>query len=265
MATTTELNYPTSYNRELILDLTLEAFSVYEFDHEDVDPDAPRVHAYIPVGKEVKEDTEQPVLDNNGVPVTDGGGNPVTVTVKVSGNRTTESRRETFKFLTTQGTNITISEYKDFDFVDWASHTSGGFNFDSFALSGYNISDDFMRKKQAIYLVVMCDRTEFTYIADGSDVVLARQSSCLVQSRWDFNIEPDQGKWGTQFQAYRLYLPQPASPAIGDDFSYGPRVITTKNKLRGSGDSLSVHFQSSPGKDLKLLGWGILGYKVDEP
>jgi hypothetical protein len=265
MATTTELNYQTSYNRELILDLTLEAFSVYSFDHDDEDADAPKVHAYIPVGKEIKTDAEDVVLDNSGNIVVDGSGNNVTVTVKTSSNRTTDSRRESFKFLTTQGTSITISEYRDYTFTDWVSYDGTGFDFSSYALSGYNISDDFMRKKQAIYIIVHSERTEYWYTLSGADVVLARQSSCLVQAQWDFNISADQGKWGTQFEAYRLMLPQPASPSAGDNFDYGPRVITTKNKLRGSGDALSILFQSSTGKDMKLLGWGLLGYKVDNP
>ena len=265
MTTTTELNYQTSYNRELILDLTLEAFSVYSFDHESEDAAAPKVHAYIPIGKEVFTEVEDTVLDEDGVAVTDSGGTPVTVMVKVSSNRTADSRREAFKFLTTQGTNITISEYKDYTFTDWVSYDGAGFDFSSYALSGYNISDDFMRKKQAIYIIVHSERTEYWYTLSGADVVLARQSSCLVQAQWDFNISADQGKWGTQFEAYRLMLPQPSAPSAGDNFDYGPRVITTKNKLRGSGDALSILFQSSTGKDMKLLGWGLLGYKVDNP
>lgn len=265
MATTTELNYPTSYNRELILDLTLQAFSVYNFDHEDEDADAPRLHDYVPVGKTVKETVQAQVLDNDGNTVVDGSGNAVTVDAQITSNRTADSRKETFKFLTTSGTSITLSEFRDYDFVDYASHDGTGFDFDVYALTGYNISEDFLRKKQAIYLITLFDRTEGNYTIVNGSVALNRQSSCLVQSQWDFNNSADQGKWGTQFEAYRLFLPQPASPSAGDLFNYGPRVIKTKNKLRGSGDALSILFRASPGKDMKLLGWGILGYKVDEP
>ena len=265
MATTTELNYPNSYNRELILDLTLQAFSLYTFDYEDEDASAPRVHAYMPVGKTVKETELAQLITADGDTLVDASGNTICVNVTITSNRTRESRREGFKFLTTQGTNITLSEYKDFTFFDWVSYDGTGFASESYILTGYNISQDFLRKKQAIYLVVMCDRTEFSYGLTGGEVVLTRPSSCLVQAQWDFNISADQGKWGTQFQAYRLTLPQPTSPATGDDFNYGPRVIKTKNKLRGSGDALSILFTAEEGKDMKLLGWGIEGYKVDAP
>ena len=265
MATTTELNYPNSYNRELILDLTLQAFSVYSFDYEDEDASAPKVHAYMPIGKSIKETELTQILASNGDTIVDSSGNAVCINATITSNRTRESRRESFKFLTTQGVSITLSEYKDFTFTDWVSYDGTGFDSSAYLLTGYNISQDFLRKKQAVYLVVMCDRTEGSYTLDGSDVVLSRQSSCLVQAQWDFNNSADQGKWGTQFQAYRLYLPQPASPSTGDLFNYGPRVIRTKNKLRGSGDALSILFTASPGKDMKLLGWGIDGYKVDAP
>jgi len=261
----TELDYPSSFNRELVLDLTLQAFYIYEFDHSDEDEDAPRIHDYIPISKTVKETTTTAVLDSSGNPIVDGSGNAVTVDTQITVNRTRESRRESFKFLTTQDVNITISEYKDFDFIDWVSYDGAGFDYDSLLVTGHDISNDFMRKKQAIYLLVFCQRTEAIYSLVGGNVLPVRPSSCLVQSRWEWNNSAAQGKWGTQFEAYRLFLPQAASPSSGDIFDYGHSVIETKNKLRGSGKSLSLYFQSSPGKDMILLGWGLLGYKGDEP
>lgn len=262
--TTTEQNYPNSFNREVILDLTLQAFYVYDMRHLE-DSSAPRIHDYIPVPKTVKSDVVVNVLDNNGVEVVDGSGDNVTVTKKVTSNRTRERRREKFKYLVTQDNNITIAEYKDYDFIDWKSYDGTGFDFDSYLVTGFNLSGDMMRKKQAIYLLVYCERTETIYGIVNSNVTPVRPSSCLVQAQWDFNTSAAQGKWGTQFEAYKLLLPQEAAPSSGDAFDYGPRVIKTKNKLRGSGDALSLYFKSSAGKDMKLLGWGLLGYKVDNP
>lgn len=258
---TTELSFPNSYNRELILDLTLQAFSVYDFDYTG----APRLHDYVPVPKTVKTDETTEVLDQNGVVVTDAAGADVTVVVKVSSNRTQDRRKENFKYLTTSGASLTLSEYRDYSFTDFISVDSVGFDFDSYLITGHDFSQDFMRKKQAIYLVVLCKRTETKYTLVDGAVALARQSSCIVQARWEWHDTDVQGKFGTGFEAYRFLLPQPSAPASGDDFTYGATVITTKNKLRGSGDALSLLFKSSTGKDLKLLGWGILGYKVDEP
>jgi len=264
MTTTTELNYPNSFNRELILDLSLEAFSIYNFDHTDEVADAPRVHDYIPISKIQYDTVLDSVLDEAGAEVTDASGNVVTVSTKVTTNRSRDSRMENFKFLATSDIAIGIAEYRDYAFSDWEVYREGGFNYDSYLITGYDLGGDMLRKKQAVYLLVMNERTETVYTIGASGVELARPSSCLVQAQWDYNVTNVQGKWGRQFQAYRFLLPQPAAPASGDAFDYGPRVITTKNKLRGSGDSLSLYFQSSAGKDMKLLGWGIDGYKVAE-
>ena len=261
----TETNYPTSYNRELVLDLTLGAFYVYDFGHEDEDASAPRIHDYIPIGKLVKEAVELTVLDDDGDTVVDGSGNTVTVDGFITTNRTAETRREKFKFLCTQGTDITLAEYKDWDFTDWVSYDGTGFDFTSYLTTGRDLGGDMMRRKQAIYLVVYCERTEQIYNLVSGTVTPIRPSSCLITPRWDFAVTDAQGKIGSQFQAYRLFLPKATSPSSGDTFDYGPDVVITKNKLRGRGRALSLRFLAESGKDMILLGWGILGYRNDEP
>ena len=260
--TTTENNYPNSFNRELVLDLTLQAFYVYNFEHPS-DDSIPRIHDYIPISKTIKEAATLDVTVD-GVVVTDSGS-PVTVESLITSNRTRDRRRHTFKYLVSQGTDVTIAEYKDYEFLDWVSYDGTGFDAAAHLFTGYDLSGDLMRKKQAIYIIVHSKRTEELYGLVGSSVELLRQSSCLVQAQWGFNNSLAQGKWGTQFEAYRLFLPQVAAPSSGDAFDYGPKVITTKNKLRGSGDALSLYFQSTAGKDMQILGWGLLGTKVDAP
>lgn len=261
----TEIEYPTTYNRELVFDLTLGAFFMYDFGHEEEDANAPRLHDHVPISKIVKTRVQAGVLDSNGDVVVDSNNN-VTTQELITENRSRESRRESFKFLVTQGTYITLAEFKDYDFKDYRSYVIGGFDFDSFLLTGYDIGGDFMRHKQAIYLLVMCSRTEtiWSEITSG-EIIPYRPSSCKVRARWGWHNSDAQGKWGNEFQAYRLFLPKATSPSSGDTFDYGPTVIETKNKLRGRGKALSLYFNSESGKDLILLGWGILGYKNDEP
>ena len=265
MATTTEINDANVYNREMVLDLTLSAFYLYDMSHLD-DVGSPKIHDYVPVPKSVISTTQDLVLDSLGATVTDIAGAFVTSGRQTTANRNRDLRFENFKFLTTNGTNFTLTEYNDYTFKDFTSLWGTALDFDSFLITGQDISEDFLRKKQAIYLVVHCERSETVYtLVTGGATELARQSSCLVQAHWDFNNTDDQGKWGTQFEAYRFNLPVPTAPASGDAFDYGPTTIVTKNKLRGSGDALSLQFRSTSGKDLKIIGWGILGYKVNEP
>lgn len=257
----TEIDYATTYNRELILDLTLEAFSVYDFSHLD----APKVHDYVQLSGYYLSSETVNVTDNTGNLVVDGTGAQVTHEAQVSNARTTDPRKEAFKYLVTSGTNATLAEYKDYSFTDWISNDGVGYSFDSYLITGYNLSGDMARKKHVTYLQIFCKRTEEYYTLVAGSVVLARQSSCNVQSQWSWNNSTAQGKWGRVFQAYRFLRPVPSAPASGDYFDYGETLIVTKNKLRGEGKALSLYIYSTPHKDLKLEGWNLLTTINGEP
>ena len=90
----------------------------------------------------------------------------------------------------------------------------------------------------------------------GGQLEATNPSSCLVQAQWDFANSGAGGKYGTQFQAYRLnrlFIPT----GTADPFDYGTGVVTTKSKLRGSGKAISLRFDTEPSKDLFILGWAM--------
>ena len=202
--TTSEVSYPNSYNRELILDLTLEAWSVYDMDHDGM----PRIHDYVSIPAYTLTTTTVNVTDSLGVIVTTAAAANVTIDIQTSVTRTTDPRQENFKFLVSSisGSNLKISlaEYRDYSFTDWVSFDGTGVDFSSYLITGYNLAGDMARQKQVIYLQIFCKRTETVYTLDGASVVLARQSSCYVQSQWNWCEDNTQGKWGTAFQAYRF-------------------------------------------------------------
>lgn len=250
----TELSSYDSFNRELILDLTLGAFSIYDIAHNN--NQAIRDYIEVPAFYLKREDV---VLYRGNDVVTDGSGVPLVITGAVSTvNRHTDNRAERFKFLVTSGTDISLAEYRDYRFVDWYSIDGVGLPFNSYLLTGYTFTEDLLRNKQTIYLKLFFERTEDVYTIDSlGNVVLAHQSGCKVQAHWNWNNSVAQGKWGVPFQGYRLLKNQPTSPVEGDTFDYGEKVIVTKNKLRGRGHCLSLLFVPECGKDTKLLGWGL--------
>lgn len=251
-----------AFNRELILDLTLGAFSIYDIAHTGDQ----LIRDYVDVPPFYLTRSEVQLYRGND-PVTDGSGNPVTISGYVSTvNRQTDNRRERFKFLITAGNKISLAEYKDYRFVDWFSIDGVGLPYNTYLLTGYELSQDMLRQKQSIYLKIFFERTEDVYTLDSDgNVVLAHQSGCKVQSHWNWNNSAAQGKWGIPFQGYRLLRTQPANPSAGDTFDYGERVIVTKNKLRGRGHCLSLLFVPECGKDTKLLGWALENTKNDFP
>lgn len=242
----------TSFNRELILDTQLQAFYLHSISSTGAD--SPYIAGYITSPTFTVSVSLEPVAVN-GVNVTVAGEN-VTVGVPLP-----TSRQENVKYLTmlpTSGSNMkfTFSEYKYTKFMDWFSYNGIGVDYLSYLVTGYESLQDTQRNKAVNYITFHFMRTEDGFDLLNGEIILANQSSCKVQSRWEWTNSASGGRWGTEFQAYRYklnYIPS----SVSDPLDYSYRVITTKNKLRGSGKVLSMYLHSETGKDMYLLGWGV--------
>ncbi len=126
----------------------------------------------------------------------------------------------------------------------------------AFIQTGYLNANDSARQKQGTYIVPSFIRTEDGFTDDGGgNLTPTNESSCIISAYWDY-AEDDSPKINSPFEAYRytrLYIPEDAS----DTFNYGQSVITTKNRLTGRGRALSLRFETSEGKDCRLLGWNL--------
>jgi hypothetical protein len=156
------------------------------------------------------------------------------------------------------GTNskITFASYRNTSFYDWVSSDGTGVDFTSYLVTGYELLGDTMRNKQVTYLDMHFLRTETGFVLDGDNLVLENPSGGTYQTRWEFSDSTNSGRWSSSYPAYRFrrnYIPSGA----GDTFDYGFEVITTKNKVRGHGNALSLYIASESQKDMQLLGWAI--------
>lgn len=250
-------NYINNYNKELILDLTLQAFYLNSFS--SLTTNSPYIADYIEIpGYSVSNEDSTVLVATDEVLVT--SGDSVIVTGDVIASRSSQ-----FSFLTITGTSFTVSKFTNKSFTDWETAGSGtGANYLSYLVTGYELFGDIMRDKQIPYVFFYFNRTEDGFTDVGSALTLDNPSSCLVQAQWNWANSANSGKWGNQFQAYRLlrnYIPTGAS----DTFDYGDAVIVTKNKLRGSGKTISLKIQSEAGKDMQILGWGVTATATSKP
>ena len=241
-----ETNYVNKYTKELIYDLTLEAW--YKNELSSLASNSPYVADYVPIpGYSVTTVTETVLAGATPVHHSSSGGVIVTSTVPVS-------RSSQFSFLTIRATSFTLSKYSDNTFMDWKTADGTGVTFSSYLVTGYELFGDIMRQKQIPYLFMYLQQTENSFSSSGSDFILDNQSSCYVQSQWNWANSAASGNWGTAFQAYRiLRLPTPTGAGAWDS---GNSMVVTKNKLRGSGKTLSLKIYSETKKDMRLLGWG---------
>jgi len=246
------LTYVNRYNKELILDISLGAFYINKIPSSTT---TPSICAYVSIPNYLSvDDVTNIVVGADNVVV---GSDDVTITKSVRSRGTSATKYLTIR----QGTSdveFSLSEYRNSDFLDWYTEDSVGVDADAYLEAGYLTGGDSQREKAAKYLIVHCKRTETGYEVDGSgNIVFNNPSSCLVQGRWDFTDSTNSGKWSDQFEAYRLnklYIPSGA----GDPFDYGYDIVTSKSKLRGDGRALRIKFNSSPGKDFYVYGWGLM-------
>jgi len=246
-ASYSETNYVNKYNKELVYDLTLKAFSLFTIG--ELASNSPYVSDYIEIPNFISNEEATNVLVNTDEVLV--SLDEVIVNVDIEADRNSQ-----FSYLTLVGTNWTISKANNTTFKDWVTENATGVNYVSYLITGYEYYGDLLKRKQVPYIQFYFERTEDGYTLSGSDLVLNNQSSCLVQSQWNWSDSANSGKWGSQFQAYRLlrnYIPANAS----DPFDYGDKIIITKNKLRGSGKVLSLYITSEEGKDMKLQGWAM--------
>lgn len=244
----TETSNVNHYNRQLNLDLTLQAF--YKFSISPLATNSPSVVDFV--------DIPSHAVTPNNVDVYSGSDAVLSVADQVIVPLSSEiARTEKYSFLVFRGTSFTLGQYKDTSFMDWKTADTVGINYSSYLITGYEVFGDIMRTKMSPYIFCYLTRTEDGFTTSGSELIADNQSSCLVQAQWNWTNSATSNKWGTQFQAYR-YLRAYVPTGPSDTYDTGDSIIVTKNKLRGSGKALSLKIQSEQGKDMKLLGWGVI-------
>jgi hypothetical protein len=240
------------YNKELIFDAVLQAF--YPNSVSDLDTDSPYIAGYISTPNFLSSSFTQNVVHNGTQVQVDGEDVVITDTFRTRGASVTKYL--TVKPSTSGNYKFTFAQYSNPDFLDWYSDDNTGADFTSYLETGYDLFDTTLVYKQVPYILFHFKRTETGFESLDGGLAPVNPSSCLVQARWDFANHSNSGKYGTQFQAYRLkrnYIPS----GISDNFDYGHSVITTKSKLRGRGRALSLYISSESSKDMYLLGWAV--------
>jgi hypothetical protein len=198
-------------------------------------------------------DSQNPVVVEGGAVISAG-----TEEVVIPRKDVRNARREVH-YLTMASTfpcQITFSSYRDEQFLDWQSAIAGGVDAEAFFLTGYTPAGENLSRKQVNYLTLYMRRTETGFAEEGLDFVPKNPSSCLVQAQWNWTNSPASNRWGKEKQMYRykrFYMPANSA----DGYDTGDSLIITKNKLRGQGKTVSLLFKSEPGKDCRIVGWGM--------
>ena len=136
-------------------------------------------------------------------------------------------------------------------FKDWYTFNTAGVEQPSYFITGYNMGGNGpARAMSGQYLTVFMKRTETSFDSNTNPL---NQSSCKMQSRWDFTDNSYPGKWAAEVEVYRQLRPYFTDP--GSTFDDGYPLVISKNKLRGRGKAVQFKFTAQAGKDMKIVGW----------
>ncbi len=251
-------------NKELTLDLDLQAFYTHEYG--EVDDSTPKVLAGLEIPPTTLTSTTTDVYyDDDGT----------TESVYYYDEDAEEDEQVTYTYSSTSSTTYdsfyltiidqegesplcTFSKYRDTDWMDWSSYDGTGVDAAAYVITGWSGQGDNQRRKQLPYLTFYMEATETGYETDDNgDLALVNSSSCFVQTRWDWAGSSKANKWGSEKQMYRRnrhYMPEDVS----EDFDDGYDLVVTKNRLRGRGRSLGLKMSSEEGYDCRIVGWSMV-------
>lgn len=111
--------------------------------------------------------------------------------------------------------------------------------------------NDTQRVKEPVYVTTHMKFTDGVFVDDGSgNPVPEDPSQCTLSGHFD-----NKSNGSTPREIYRpRYL---AIGTIGDPVPFDEEVVTSKNKIRGRGNSLYLEFKSSEAKNAHLYGYAM--------
>lgn len=245
------------FDRELVLDLNKGAFTKRLINPvTQTSGIGPYITTPLRLNR-VYLGQDEEIVTVGGVTVTVGG---VAVTIPID---SAEQKTKTSLMYWTadyDGTNehFRLGGYTDFTFTDWLNieDTASNFGVDSLAyiLTGYLTGGDSSRNKIIPWITVKSVLTESDWSEDGLGIVtMEGESSCLMQAQWEWTNNILAGRWSNVQQVYRL----PRFFTLDPSHIFSHDVVSTRNKVRGKGQALSLKFTSEPSKNMHLLGWGL--------
>lgn len=141
--------------------------------------------------------------------------------------------------------------------VDWYTANTAGITYDAYIVTGYDMGAEQKqggaKLMQGLYFTSYMNRTEEGIDGSGNPI---NDSSCTMQSRWDWTDSSVANKWSTAQQCYRhKRMFNVAAPSATYDDGYP--VVVAKSKIRGRGRAVHFKLQGAAGKDMQIVGWHV--------
>lgn len=231
----------------LVLDVRLNAWTKYNLSADD-EGVKPAICAAALFDNGAIQEVE---ITDGGTPVTDDGVVLVTQDPLATGSTITTN----LLFVKRSGTSwkMAFGELITSGLTDFSKSAEDAENNPSFITIAHQLFKDAAHRKFAPYIIPLFKRIESgTLDANGVDIT---PGGCKYRVDWDWAVNSNSKKFGTLRDAYFPYKFTTSMFGGGDN---GLEVVTSKLKIRGSGQVFKLHFESDGNKDFKLYGWQIM-------
>lgn len=249
--------YQTGFNRMLVFDLRLGAFTKYSFTVNTEPGTSFLIGDVFPKRTRTIPQIIEPVTTDMGEQVVDNSSDPVNL-YAIAGQRDTFVNAVKMLVLDETVGGVFVAEFINLDYQDFATMPNGGpQDYESYIQVGDETLGDLQRVKQATWLHSFFRRTETGFVPDATGALIAdNPSGCYAQARWDWTDTSSANRWSDPQKVYRYRRPYTPIDS-SDSFDNGREILYTKVKIRGRGRALSVRFSSEPRKNFILLGYSI--------
>jgi len=233
----------------LVFDVRLAAWSKYSLS---ADTDGSKVSiGYAAILSGGRIDTAS-VVDSSGATVVDSAGDTVTIQDKTITN-SSKVLNLLFMKKNSNTWSIGIGELTSSGLVDFEMSSTDEESNSSYITGSYQIFNDVAHRKFTGYLIPLFKRIESGVLdANGEDIT---PGGCKYRVDYNWAINSNSKSYGTLRDAY---IPYKYITSRYDGADPGDEIVSSLLKLRGSGSSFKVHFESDGDKDFKLYGWQIM-------
>jgi hypothetical protein len=111
----------------------------------------------------------------------------------------TDLEPSTVEYVLAYGTTLRVGQVRSGTFVDWYTYDNVGVTYNSYMEAGYEIFADAMRNKNITYLFAYLTRTETGLVGGLPNY----PSSCQFRVKWDWSSSTMSNKWTTPVELYR--------------------------------------------------------------
>lgn len=141
---------------------------------------------------------------------------------------------------------FTFADFHDTTYNDWVIGSGIGADYSSYLYTYYQATDDEMYYMQAPYVYVFLQNQTPNTATNPT-----RTKALLFRGAWDWANATASGHFSHQENCY--------------NYRHDHLIAVSRKKVRGKGRVLQLRFDSSPGLDFEILGWGLPIGKNSDP